>query len=259
MVAWVMECFEKGLFTEAQTDGLKMNWGNTDAARALLGKIARREGFGNVLADGIKRASQRIGGEAAKLAIYTQKGNTPRGHDHRGRWFEMLDTAVSNTSTIEAGPPVFPQEFGLKEGNQYAGPDVSTFVAGTKGRMVFEDCLGVCRFCTRTELKVVTSALNAATGWNMDADEAMHVGRRIVNLLRAFNIRHGIGPDVEKPSARYGSVPVDGPNKDKNIGLEWDGMIENYYQLMGWDRATGKPLPETLAKYGLEQQRKDLW
>ena len=102
-------------------------------------------------------------------------------------------------------------------------------------------------------------ALNAATGWNMDADEAMHVGRRIVNLLRAFNIRHGIGPDVEKPSARYGSVPVDGPNKDKNIGLEWDGMIENYYQLMGWDRATGKPLPETLAKYGLEQQRTDLW
>ncbi len=153
----------------------------------------------------------------------------------------------------------FPQELGLKEGNPYGGADVSTFVAKTKGRMVFEDCLGVCRFCTRTELELVTNAVNAATGWDMDVDEAMNVGRRTVNVLRAFNIRHGIGPDVERPSDRYGSVPVDGPNKGKAIGPEWDGMLDNYYQLMGWDRATGKPLPETLKKYGLEQQLNDLW
>jgi len=259
MVAWVMECFEKGLFTEAQTDGLKMNWGNVDAARALLHKIARREGFGNVLAEGIMRASQRIGGEAGTLAIYTQKGNTPRGHDHRGRWFEMLDTSVSNTGTIEAGPPVMPQEIGLKEGDSFGGADVSTFVAKTKGRRVFEDCLGVCCFCTRTELKVIAEALNAATGWDVTLDEAMDTGRRIVSLLRAFNVRHGITPEVEKPSVRYGSVPVDGPVKGKGIGPEWEGMLDNYYQLMGWDRKTGKPLPETLKKYGLEQQLTDLW
>jgi aldehyde:ferredoxin oxidoreductase len=259
VIGWVMECFEKGLLGEAQTDGLRMTWGNVDAARALLNKIARREGFGDVLADGVMRASRRIGGEAATLAIYTHKGNTPRGHDHRGRWFEMFDTSVSNTGTIEAGPPVFPQELGLKEGNPYAGPDVSTFVAKTKGRMVFEDCLGVCRFCLRTQLALVTRAVNAATGWDMDVDEAMTVGRRTVNLLRAFNVRHGITPDVETPSRRYGSVPVDGPAKDKNIAPEWDAMLDNYYQLMGWDRATGKPLPETLAKYGLERQLKDLW
>lgn len=121
----------------------------------------------------------------------------------------MLDTSVSNTGTIEAGPPVFPQELGLKEGNPYGGADVSTFVAKTKGRMVFEDCLGVCRFCTRTELELVTNAVNAATGWDMDVDEAMNVGRRTVNVLRAFNIRHGIGPDVERrPRSSCCSIPT---------------------------------------------------
>jgi len=259
IIGWVMECFEKGILSEEQTDGLKMNWGNVEGARALLHRIARREGFGDLLAEGIMRASRSLGGEAATLAIYTHKGNTPRGHDHRGRWFEMFDTSVSNTGTIEAGPPVLPQELGLKEGDPYKGEDVSTFVAKTKGRMVFEDCLGTCRFCTRTELKLVTKALNAATGWDMGADEAMDVGRRAVNLLRAFNVRHGITTEGERPSLRYGSVPVDGPVKNKGIGPEWDAMLDNYYQLMGWDRQTGKPLPETLRKYGLEQQVKDLW
>jgi aldehyde:ferredoxin oxidoreductase len=259
LIGWVIECFERGLLTEAQTDGLRMTWGNVEAVRAMLRKIAHRDGFGDVLAEGVMRASRAVGGAAAEAAVYTQKGNTPRGHDHRGRWFELFDTSVSNTGTIEAGPPVLPQELGLKQGDAYNGRDVSTFVAKTKGRMMFEDCLGVCRFCSRTELKLVAQAVNAATGWDMDVDEAMHAGRRIVNLLRAFNIRHGITPEVELPSARYGSVPVDGPAKGKAIGPEWDAMLDNYYQLMGWDRATGTPLPETLERYGLDQPRRDLW
>ncbi|MBI2865395.1 MAG: hypothetical protein HYX94_12650 [Chloroflexi bacterium] len=259
LIGWVMDCFEKGLFTEEQTDGLKMNWGNVEATRAMLRKIANRDGFGNLLAEGVMRASQWIGGEAANLAIYTKKGNTPRGHDHRGRWFEMLDTSVSNTGTIEAGPPVKPEEIGLKEGDGFSGQQVSTLVAGTKGRMVFEDCLGVCRFCTRTELRPVVEAVNAVTGWDMNVDEAMAVGKRIVNLLRAFNIRHGVSGDGEAPSSRYGSVPSDGPAKGKNIAVEWDRMLDNYYQLMGWDRKTGKPLPDTLRRYGLKKQLEDLW
>ena len=259
VIGWVMECFEKGLLGEEQTDGLRMNWGNVEGARAMLRKIARREGVGNLLAEGIMRASRSVGGEAASLAVYTHKGNTPRGHDHRGRWFELFDTSVSNTGTIEAGPPVLPQELGLKEGDPFKGEDVSTFVAKTKGRMLFEDCLGTCRFCTRTELRLVTKALNAATGWDMGVDEAMDVGRRTVHLLRAFNLRHGITPEVEKPSLRYGSVPVDGPVKNKAIGPEWDGMMDTYYRLLGWDEATGKPTPETLRSLGLEAMIRDMW
>jgi aldehyde:ferredoxin oxidoreductase len=69
--------------------------------------------------------------------------------------------------------------------------------------------------------------------------------------MRAFNIRHGITPDVEYPSIRYSSTPVDGPAKGQNVALHWDDMLENYYGTMGWDRTSGRPLPETLEKLGL--------
>ena len=72
-----------------------------------------------------------------------------------------------------------------------------------------------------------------------------------------FNFRHGMKKDDERPSKRYGSIPVDGPAKGKNIMEKWDWMIENYYTLMGWDTKTGEPLPETLKKLGLEELIKD--
>ena len=73
------------------------------ATRTMLEKISRREGIGNLLAEGVKRASEEIGGEAAKMGIYVLKGATPRGHDHRAVWPEMFETCVSATGTIQSG------------------------------------------------------------------------------------------------------------------------------------------------------------
>ncbi|MFQ6053751.1 MAG: aldehyde ferredoxin oxidoreductase N-terminal domain-containing protein, partial [Candidatus Bathyarchaeia archaeon] len=94
LAAWVMECFERGLITAEETGGLEVRWGDAKAVEELLRMTAERRGFGDILAEGVKRASERIGGEAAETAIYTMKGNTPRGHDHRTRWAEMFDTCV---------------------------------------------------------------------------------------------------------------------------------------------------------------------
>jgi len=69
-------------------------------------KIAHREGCGNLLAEGVKRAAESVGGEALDCAVYTQKGASPRGHDHRGLWTELIDTCLSNTGTIETGGPL---------------------------------------------------------------------------------------------------------------------------------------------------------
>ena len=114
VIGWVMECYEKGALSRDDLDGLDMTWGNVEAVKSLLGKIAGREGIGDVLAEGVMRASRKIGGEAANWAIYTLKGNTPRGHDHRGRWTELFDTCVSDTGTIESGwGPVQPQAVDL--------------------------------------------------------------------------------------------------------------------------------------------------
>jgi aldehyde:ferredoxin oxidoreductase len=93
LIGWLMECAERGLITRADVDGLDLTWGNVEAVKQVLHMIAYRVGCGGVFAEGVMRASRTMGGEAAKCAIYTLKGNTPRGHDHRTRWTEMFDTS----------------------------------------------------------------------------------------------------------------------------------------------------------------------
>jgi len=201
------------------------------------------------------RASQKIGGEAAKAAIYTLKGNTPRGHDHRTRWKEMFDTATSGTGTLETWmvtPPV----------PELSGPgypeEVASYTAEAKGRMIFEDSLVTCVFNTWTNLPLLVKAVHAATGWEMTADEAQTIGLRAVNLIRAFNIRCGILKELDYPSERYSSTPVDGPSKGLSIIPLWNQMLERYYAAMGWDIVSGKPLPETLRKLGLDHVIPDI-
>jgi len=252
VVSFTMEAYERGIVTKADLDGLEMTWGNAEAARALLHKIARREGFGEVLAGGVKRAAERLGGEAIDIGVYTMKGSTPRSHDHRGRWAELFDTCTSNTGTIEATfGGVQYERLGLPPvRDRFSPEEVSRANAQFNGWHQFDDCLGVCRFCF-TNASLGIDALNAVTGWDFTLDEAMAVGRRIVNQLRVFNFRHGLRKEMERPSPRYGSVPVDGPAAGKGIMPHWDFMLRNYYEHMGWDPETGKPLPETLRKLGL--------
>ncbi len=254
LTGWLMECFEKGWLTKEQTGGFEIRWGDAQAAKELLHMIASRKGFGDILGEGVKRGSEKIGGPAAEAAIYTLKGNTPRGHDHRTRWAEMFDTCVSNTGTIETHTSVM--------GPDAQGPGdwkaVSTEVARTKGLMQLEDSVGTCRFNTRMNAEHITAAVSAATGWDFTPKEAKRVGLRAVNLMRAYNLRAGIGAEHDRPSARYGSTPVDGPHAGLGIMPHWDEMLSNYYSLMGWHPETGIPLPETLRDLGISYVIRDL-
>ena len=106
---------------------------------------------------------------------------------------------------------------------------------------------------------LINKAVKAATGWDMSREEALQVGRRAANLMRAFNLRNGLTADLDAPSPRYGSTPVDGPAKGVSIMPHWDQMRRDYYELVGWDRETGKPLPETLKSLGLEHIIDHVW
>jgi aldehyde:ferredoxin oxidoreductase len=250
--AWLMECYEKGIITKKDTDGLEMTWGNGAAVMAMLRKIATREGFGNVLAEGVMRASRRIGGKAPECAIHTMKGNTPRSHDHRAMWMELFDTCVSNTGTLEAHSAAPMALLGIPQPIDTYSPEVvSTVIAKIKGAMIFEDSMVTCRFNTNTALDLMCKAVNAATGWNIDFNDAMQAGRRAVNLARLFNLRCGISPELDRPSERYGSTLPDGMAAGKGILPRWDFMLKNYYKNMGWDES-GKPTPEALKALGLE-------
>ncbi|MFC1932103.1 aldehyde ferredoxin oxidoreductase family protein [Chloroflexota bacterium] len=260
LVSMVIELYEKGILTQEKTEGLDLRWGNTKAMRMLLERIANRQGsFANLLAEGTMRAAEALGTEAQNCGIYTMKGHSPRGHDHRAMWREMFDTATSDIGTYQSGylGPPDPELPPLND--RFSPEEVSTNVAGVKGRRQFEDALGTCIFCTRLPLSDVLEAFNAVTGWDFTPKEAQDVGFRAANLMRAFNLRHGVPIDLERPSPRWSSTPVDGPAQGISINEHWDSMIDNYYRLMGWDRETGRPFPDTLKALGLEHVINDLW
>jgi len=260
LCGWVMECQEKGYITKERLGGLEVRWGDAEAANRLLQMISRRQGFGDVLADGVKRAAEAVGGPARDCAVYTMKGASPRGHDHRARWEEMLDTCTGSAGTLETGPIFFGTEFGLPARINPFDPEAVARNVGTMlGRRHFEDSLGSCVFTTRTTVERLCQTLNAATGWDSTKDEAMRFGRRVAALLRAFNLRCGIGPDLEYPSPRYGSIPVDGPAKGQAIAAHWERMLDLWYRTVGYDRVSGRPLPDTLRSLGLDRLVGELW
>ncbi|MBI2908623.1 MAG: hypothetical protein HYX92_13355 [Chloroflexi bacterium] len=260
VIALALECYQKGLISKKDTDGIELTWGNVPAIRAMLQKMALREGFGDLLAEGVMRAARQIGGDAPNFAVHTMKGGAPRGHDHRSQWWEMFDTSMSDTGTIETARRVDPKMFGLPPlSHNFAAEEIARMIAVARGAMPFEDSLGVCRFNSWFDLPALAEFLQAATGWDFTFDEANRAGLRFANLLRAFNIRHGLTPDIEAPSPRYGSTPVDGPAKGKSIQPEWAKMKDIYYREMGWDPQSGRPLPETLKALGLGDLVLDLW
>lgn len=260
VVAWVMECYARGILTRNDLDGLAMEWGNVEAVRELLQKISRREGIGDLLAEGVMRASRQVGGEAPNLGVYVLKGATPRGHDHRARWSEFLETCVSATGTTQSLAPVCSADefFGLPPfPNSFSPWEVAASNAKMDGWYTFIDSLPTCRFVTMHP-PLTLACLNAITGRGLTLDDAMRVGRRAINKLRVFNLRHGLDTALEAPSPRYGSTPVDGPAQGKSIMAHFNWMKAFYFQVAGWDPATGIPLPHTLRALGLEALIADL-
>jgi len=260
LIAWLMEACERGLLTPDQMDGLPLHWGDMQAVQTWLHRIARREGFGSLLAEGVRRLAKAVGGEAEAAAVFTEKGATPRTHDHRARWDELLDTCLSNTGTVESsGGFVNPAQLGVQSpSNRFDPQEVGRFNAQVNGRRQFEDSLGICRF-TAEEFALTIECLNAATGFGFTIPEAVAAGRRAVTRLRAFNLRHGLDPQSERPSLRYGSVPVDGPAAGVNFAANFPLMRATYWRYMGWDERDGRPLPETLRALGLPELVEPLW
>jgi aldehyde:ferredoxin oxidoreductase len=260
LCGWVMECYEKGYITKEQLGGLEMKWGDVEAANDLLQMVANREGFGDILAEGVKYAAEYVGGEAYDCAIFIHKGVSPRSHDHRGRWMEMLEGSVSGTSTIDTQSNVHPEEFGLPAAFDPFDPKMVGYHLGSMvGRLHFIDSLGICKFTANTYHEFICQALSASTGWDYTKEEAMAFWKRCAAMFRLFNLRNGIGPDSEKPSERYWSTPVDGPAAGTSAKENWDTMIATYYDTVGLDRASGRPFPETLQKLGLEHLIPEIW
>lgn len=252
VMSWLMECSERKLLGPYQGE-VELSWGDVKGVEDFLNRIAyRKGGIGNLLAEGVLRASRTVGGEAAAASVCTQKGGSPRGHDHRARWTEMIDTCVSNTGTIEATfGRRFPAALGEPFGDYFDAEEVTRKIASINGWRQFEDAIGTCRFCTGDAPEETVKAISALTGLEIDIHAATRIGRRIVTLLRIYNCRAGLTRDMDHPSARYASTPVDGPAQGKAILPHWEEILDIYYRNMGWDGISGVPTEETIREMGI--------
>jgi len=265
-IAMAIEAYEKGLITTKDTDGLELRWGDPEVAGELLRKIVSREGFGDILARGIKEAAEYIGGDAPDFAVHI-KGSGMNLHDWKSTWGVLFGQIISSAAGWPApGADVFTPErdAGYAEFTERLDPHSKPMEAKKTGIIKFiNDCSGICWFITwglQNVLKLTAESISAATGWDYSQEELLETGERVMQLERAFNSRHGLTPEDDwDVSKRLIEAPADGRAAGISIEPYLKGMVMEYYRLMGWDQKTGKPWRATLKKIGLDDVINDLW
>lgn len=262
-VAYAIECFENGMIDAETTGGLTLSWGNTEDMIRLVGMVINREGFGDILADGVKVAAVKIGRQSEKYAMHAGGQELPL-HDSRNDHGWALSyqceptpgrhTIASYTdSDLRSGKEQFPEIRRMaKKAKSKTSKKVYMNTATSIYVQLVNAC-GVCLFGPDTAKYPLVDFLNAVTGWDFAPDEYFKTGKRILNLRKAFNAREGIRPDDTKlPLRAIGTPPLThGPLK--NISVDIDSLEKELFSIMGWDPDTGGPTAETLREMELDQ------
>jgi aldehyde:ferredoxin oxidoreductase len=263
-LAFAMECFENGIITESDTDGIAITWGNAEAMIAMLQKMITREGFGDILADGVRVAASKIGNGAEKFAMHVG-GQEPGLHNalflpSRGTGFVCDPTPGRHTAApmarIDGGPGQFAPypELKIEQFDRYTYTGKGPMSTTASKYLQFGSSAGICimpmMFFGNFPL---IEFFNAVTGWDLDTAEVLTAGARIQTLRHCFNLREGIRPsDVQLPKRMAGEPPQEeGPVA--GVTLDMDNLAREYRQAMGWDPQNGKPEENTLKKLGLTQ------
>jgi aldehyde:ferredoxin oxidoreductase len=257
VIAFAMECFEKGILTRKDTDGIDLKWGDRDAMVTLLQKIIRREGIGDVLADGVKIAAERIGKSAGACAIHVG-GQEPGMHSAlflpgRGTGYVCDPTPGRHTATpmarVDAGmagiAPYEEVQFHGFERYEYRSKGPAS--AKTSCYWQAGTCAGLCLFPVIFFGNYpLLEFFNAVTGREMNMQEALKTGARIQTLRQYFNIREGIKPEEIHLPSRMQGIPPHQEGPVAGITIDIESLRQEYFRSMGWDSKTGVPLENTL-------------
>ncbi|HEX76330.1 MAG TPA: aldehyde ferredoxin oxidoreductase family protein [Dehalococcoidia bacterium] len=264
-IAFAMECFERGVLDEEDTGGLKLKFGNASAMLQLVDIIAKREGIGDILADGVARAAGKIGKGAEEFALHVKGQEIPM---HEPRYKQGLgigyaispkgaDHTFSIHDSIYASESRQLQDFkalGVLE--TLALDDLSP----AKVRMIvyhscwhhFLDCLVLCNFVP-FNYRQVEELVRGVTGWNSTVWELMKVGERCLAMTRAFNIREGLGKKDDLLPERFFTPLPSGPLQGVSIGKDrFEQAKETFYSMMGWNKMSGVPSLWKLQELGIE-------
>jgi aldehyde:ferredoxin oxidoreductase len=282
-IAFAMECHQRGILND---DELSLEWGDPETILGLIDKIGRREGIGNILADGVKRAADTIGQGADAYAMQVKGLEMPRqeprfakgfglGHATANRGADHLYAlpAIDLSGSWDVARKIFPEEIleGLMDpANETYKPDMVIY---GEHFCAITDSLGICKFSTTEEYSQLPADLLPglnAKGFSMTEDKLLEAGERIVNLERLYNIREGLGrKDDHLPERFTGEeLPLLANEVDEKSGKtylggylrsgalkDFDAMLDRYYQLRGWD-LNGCPKKATLNRLGLSAEGK---
>jgi len=275
VIQWAMECREKEVL---DAEGVNLTWGNGEAIVELVRRIAFRQDIGDLLAEGVKRAAEKVGHDSWKWAIHV-KGLEQSRAEVRARKGYALALAVNPRGPDHLCSQVYAEDGATPEARalikKICGSEkYATHVMPEKrGAIVrwHEDCyaatdaLGLCTFVTLSrgyliDPKMMTEFYAHATGTEVSEEELLEVGHRIVTLEKAFNVREGATRKDDTLAWRFMNEPIQsGPRRGMTTPQkELDLMLDEYYELHGWDRATGWPKKETLESLGLEKVAEEL-
>ncbi len=268
-IAFAMECYEQGILTKEDTGGLDLSWGNSEAALALLDKMSRREGIGDILADGTRKAAERIGKGSEHFAIHAGGQELPM-HDSRydpgfAVSYSLEPTPGRHTNHGYQWTEMFalhrifkklPKTAGLSTvKSKYKNTKDKNMLLSTASKyMQFINGAGVCLFGVQMGGKLdVPAYTNAATGWSLSPEEYLKIGERIQNIRQSFNVKHGIVPrhDFSLPDRACGNPPLEaGPMR--GIKLDIKSLQDDFLSSMDWDVNTGAPTKVKLNDLGLD-------
>ncbi len=254
-LAFATECFENGLITKEDTDGIDMRWGNSEAVIAGLHKIGTKDGsFGELFGDGVKAAAAKIGPKSLEYAMEVGGEELPM-HDAK------LQPEYFTTYKLDATPARHTQyEAAARPAWNLARPPQDRTVATDRGKhhkdsseyMHIVNASGMCMFVMMgAPNNRIPEWINTETGWDTTTEELMQVGERIANLRTAFNIREGDIPTKRRvPGRLWGGPPLEaGPHKD--IQLDIKTLEQDYLAACDWDPETAAPSKKKLESLGL--------
>lgn len=264
-IAFAIECYENGILTKDDTDGIELTWGNHQAIVAISEKIAKREGLGEILADGTRIASQKIGKGSEQFAMHLGGQEIPM-HDPRCTpgYGTTYCTDATPARHMQGGSAFFESGFVIpgvpfKQLEKYVYTGKGEIHQYMSNLSHIVNATGLCYFAIMIYgVKMIPQFLEYVTGQNYTLENLLTIGERIANLRMAFNIREGVRlSDWKVPGRMIGDPPLTaGPLKGITIDLQT--LTSEYLEKMGWDPKTGKPSPKKLKELGLEKVSKDL-
>jgi aldehyde:ferredoxin oxidoreductase len=271
-ISWAFEAFNEGKLTLDDTDGLDLTWGNAASMVALTEKIAKREGFGDILAEGSERAAKKIG-RGTEAYLITFKGQEAPAHMPRVKRSLAVIYATNPFGADHQShehDPAFEDDFeyyeermavlGFTEGVETRSLGVEKIRFAVEGQRMYSamDSLNLCQFVYGPAWQLygpedMVELVRAVTGWdNVTFDELQKVGERRINMMRAFNAREGFDRrnDVipEKLFKPLKGGVSDGWKLDHD---EVKVAMKEYYQICGWEVSTGNPTQSKLTDLGL--------